>query len=178
MGNKILFYYCFLVSFFVLASGMLTSKTPESALLQIIFLPVAGYFAYTAIRGPSFPKSPLKSQSIFYALIPLLILLAIGAWSIQKNRPVPAKKEAAAQEKSATPSGTILPLASRYLVVSTDFPNNKVNIRSQASASSVIIERAIDGQKFQYTEKENGWYKIVLENNKKGYIHKELVRQL
>jgi len=51
-----------------------------------------------------------------------------------------------------------------------DTPTGWLNVRSSASRSAGVIGKVYPGEQYEFTEKKDGWYLIVFENTKAGWV--------
>ena len=84
---------------------------------------------------------------------------------------------------TSTPPLDLPPLpTSTFSIPTTGFlevaPNNIgfLNIRSLPSSKSELIRKASIGEKFNYTDIQNGWYKIILSPDQYGWVSAQYIK--
>lgn len=54
----------------------------------------------------------------------------------------------------------------------------QINIRAAASTSGKIIGKAKAGQRYEYTEKKEGWYRIAIPDHEEAWISADFVQEV
>ena len=82
-----------------------------------------------------------------------------------KKAAIEATKEATLEEKVKTETLTIL-----------DTPTGFLNVRAEPSVSGDKVGEVAPGKEYTYSEEDNGWYKILLEGEKNGWVYGDYVQ--
>jgi type II secretory pathway component PulF len=51
-----------------------------------------------------------------------------------------------------------------------------LNVRDLGSFTGIVIGRVVPGQRYEYLEENNGWYKILINQNESGWVFGEYVK--
>jgi len=91
---------------------------------------------------------------------------------IVKKKPSPSNISASINKKAEE---TAKKTSQKILFISSP-PSSYVNIRESPSTSGQIIKKAAPGEKFEYTETKDNWYKIILPEGNFGWIFGNYVK--
>lgn len=73
------------------------------------------------------------------------------------------------------PPGVVAPIGPNMLeVASTSL--GYVNIRMASSSKSELIRKALSGEQFKYTQRQDGWYQIILGPDQYGWVSAQYVK--
>ena len=149
----------------------------------------------------------MKSRIGLYCALLAAILLFVGCASVEKKDAVPAEssrsedltaKEPRPDSQSALPPSSTVTNTQSVLSPSVTKPipapetqkpekptvtylittKNGCNVRSEANGKSKVITNLKRGQKLQKLDQFEDWYNIMLPSGKKGWIHKDLVKNV
>ncbi len=181
IGKKIFFYYCiFAVIFITISTASIGLKT-GNILLLFLFLPVTLYFIKAAIKQRRNPDAhfAVKKRDIAVLMVLFFTLLGIGFSHISSTSSV--KREFKPGVVIPTHSSSIQKPINEganqtIITIETAKELSYVNVRQEATASSKIIDKAVNGQQFSSLLQKDSWYQVVLKDNKTGWISGEFVK--
>jgi hypothetical protein len=185
---KLLFYYSAIAAFLITISTIFSSQSIGPVIFATLFLPVTAYFLIEffkqirslfnpkLIEGTDLSSRPKKGEVIIITLI-FLLLLGVGVRNIFKN---------SSAESPTSPSPTQIPLV--FKTGSTQSPINIIQISiPEGSASAKIYQKpyiystllgeANDGDIYEFTASESGWYKISIASDSAGYIMAKYIKE-
>ncbi len=180
--KKIFFYYCFFIAVFITISVAIVGIQARNSLLFVLFLPVIYYFVNTLIKQKRTPHAASKKEAVIVALF-FLALLSVGFFHIVRTVSTPAKPLSFAPPKNIVKIPTPTRDAKNetknqtVITIETGKDISYANIRQDATVSAKIIDKAVNGQRFSSLRQEDGWYNIILEDGKTGWVHKRFVRE-
>ena len=67
---------------------------------------------------------------------------------------------------------------SNAIVGQVEVQQESVNIRAEANTSSDKVAFATKGTKLDYTAEQGGWYRVILQNDKVGWVKSDLVEEV
>lgn len=82
------------------------------------------------------------------------------------------EKKASEEAEIKTPSGL-----TGKIVEILDTPTGFLNVRSEASVDGDIVTKVNPGETYEYSEVENGWYKITLDDGSIGWVSGDYVEE-
>jgi len=189
---KILFYYSAIASFLITISVVLTSQTLGPVIFAILFLPVTAYFIIEFFKqmhslfspkttpGSDLGSPPKKGETIIMVVI-FLILLGVG---IRNVIVLPKNNQNSGTDQTPVPVSSPLifktqeeETKSRIVIKITD-GSPFINIRGKPTVYSEKVGEAKDGDVYEYTNLEAGWYEIKLTDGKAGYITAKYVEEV
>jgi hypothetical protein len=84
-----------------------------------------------------------------------------------KKKAEEEKKKSDEEEKDTTASGTTLEVLDNEL--------GYLNVRSEPSTTGDIIAKVNPGETYEYTDEQNSWYKITLDDGEEGWVSADYV---
>lgn len=150
----------------------------------------------SAIQIPAVWRLPWKKILIWFAVIGLAVFLGIlaiksvpGLFSLRKvefKNESPAVAPTATQEKSI--GSQLMPQSEAEMSFGTETKNPKLkilntptgwlNIRDAASFEGKTIAKVYPGEKYEYTDEQNGWYQIILKDETNGWVYEKYVQTI
>jgi Bacterial SH3 domain len=190
--SKVFLLYSAVLAVFITVSGILTLKDINSALFQLAFAPVTLYFLWAVVKEiiNLFKKDKKKSTDysvsvtgkkteVILGILAFALLLGLGIKNIffntntvsEQNKPAnvgsspegTAKSDGLVFDKNATSSA-------QKIVINISDGSSFVNLREEPTTTSKVVSTAKNGDKFDYLETVNGWYKIKLADSSIAYI--------
>ena len=164
-----------LVSLFITISGVISSQNPQQLLFQLIFIPIAIYFSYTAIETFfSKKKSPKKKEehnksALILTLVFFIVLLVNSILKISKKSTTVnnvSKKIVLTISPKPTPAS--------FVTLKNDFINDKVNVRDSSSIKGKIIGQ-MENKPYLFLKKKDSWYEIIFNGKTHGFVNEEFV---
>jgi uncharacterized protein YgiM (DUF1202 family) len=195
--KKLLLGYCSLFALFLFLSGIVSSKTPQGLIPQLVFLPVVGFFIYTLITSilqrnrakqsiehtQDEPKSPFKRSSLILILAVLLMLLSVSIINIIKKPSMPDLDNRSLSKQinnEKIKDGILLPSSKEKTSIRIigDDDTTTINIREAATISATIISKTHRDQLFSVITKSGDWYKVLLEDGRNGFINSKFASEV
>ena len=186
---KILFLYSAIASLFIAVSITLTTESFIPVIFGVLFLPVAGYFISETFKqfrsGSDNLPAPKKGEIAVMFLI-FLILLGLGVRNIYANsiptidntgRPPEASSSALIFKNTVSESPSPVSKFPKLKVTISD-GSESINIRAKATIYSDKVGTTKDGDIFEYTQKENGWYQIKMTDGSTGFLSPLYVKEI
>jgi len=105
-----------------------------------------------------------------------------------ENKETPAAAPTAPQEKSIGSKLTPETSENAKMSFGTETQNPKLkilntptgwlNVRDDASLDGKAIGKVYPGQEYEYTDKQSGWYKIILSDGTSGWVYEKYVQTI
>lgn len=162
-------------------SGVLNSEDWSMLLFQLLFLPVTFYFCFQLLirtlgrRNQKNANNPASYQRSTATIVAIVFLLLLTVAIIKVNKPKPAVSKPK-PNPTKTAKFTPKPTPVFHVVIKNQDFQEPINIYQNATSSSEIVGTANTSSKYQLVSEQNNWYKIVLNNNLKGFINKQFVK--
>lgn len=186
--TRILFIYCLVVTFLFFAGGILTAKSVEAFAFQLLFLPMAFYFAYTAGRSLGSKEYRINmidlsvswnKKRFLFTIILFAALTIIGASKVNSNsKPedqgliFSRNKDSALIFKSTNSEKKEESTLPSFIAIGDDY--DTVNIRVGPSLDNEILGKYVGGTKLEVLDKKDDWYQVKTEEGE-GWIHSDFV---
>jgi uncharacterized protein YgiM (DUF1202 family) len=171
--QKILFYYCVVISLLITVSGVLSSQTTTQLLMQLIFLPVTIYFCYTFLvqfLEKSTTKKEMKASrfSLVITAIFFLLLFTLSMVKLIKS-PQLVKKI----PDKIIPTQSLKPTPILYIQLKKEFSQDKINVREKPTKDAKIIGQ-MENKLYRLIASQSGWIEIEF-NQTKGFVSDQFV---
>jgi len=174
LPGYILFFYSSIFS--IVFFGLNGYKAmAENRIEFLIFLaPLPLYFIYSFFAIIKNPRQvnyiPNNKMGFGGAGLVLLILIGISLLNLNSN------SNAASTNNEHVQSPVIFKSQAydkRALKIILDEEQDSVEIKKWPSDDSEVMEKAFGENKYYYVLKQDGWYKIILNNNQFGWINEQ-----
>ena len=187
ISQKIFFVYCAILALFISISGILNITTIESALFQLVFLPVPLYFLGSIIRyliqGRKQKKKkdkknlPLgsgfslgKGRGVLVVII-FLFLVAISAKRILTINNTPT--EAEPEREGVNINEYIIKEPQKFVIIKSDDASSEINVREESSTTSKILGKVVVDEKYEYVSENENWFEIIFDKELTGWVYKD-----
>lgn len=174
-ANKALFAYSTLFSFFILISGILSSTQSSHLFLQIAFIPVPLYLIIKLVNGSFNQSAQVSSWNLGVSLVLLAPLLIIGFLGARSKRFVHTQRD---ETPLIINTQSAVPMPATQTIEVNIAKDSFLNLRSEPNTQSSVAGQAYKGDRFESTEKDGDWYKIILENGGFAYIQENYVYEI
>lgn len=180
---KLLFYYSAVASFLITVSTIFTSYTLGPVIFATLFLPVTAYFIiefFRKVRGEEADATVRsKKGEVIFIILTFLVLLGLGFRNIYNSKQVVTQtlpeQSAAPLVFKTQPSPT--PTTSTTITIDIIDGSTSINIREKPTIYSDKVGEAKNGDVFEYTKKEMGWYEIRMDTGLIGFISAKYARE-
>lgn len=191
--SKFLLYYSTLSALFLTLSGFLSVKHIENASFQLIFLPVTMFlFLETSknlksslrkedsTQNKESIKNTTSWKKYIVFIVVFIILLGIGI----NNIFISSKGNKAQNTPTdATQSSTPIIFEGEKKIINIKAKqdikeNEQIEIKEEPLFGSKTLDTIKEEKEYEVEENLEDWYKIKLENDSFGYVHKNLVEVL
>ncbi|MBU0572679.1 SH3 domain-containing protein [Patescibacteria group bacterium] len=187
ISQKIFFVYCAILALFISISGILNITSIETALLQLVFLPVPIYFLVSIGRYLIQNKNRKKTKNkeglplgsgfslgkgrVVFVVIIFLLLLATSARRILTTNKTPA--EAEPQKEGVNINEYIVEEPKKFVLIRSDDASSEINVREESSTASEILGKVVVNEKYEYVSENENWFEIVFDEELTGWVHKD-----
>lgn len=156
-------------------SGFLTTAG-ENLLFQLLFLPVTAYLLYASFQ--TLKKGQLevvlsqKKTGLFFFFLLFFVLSLIAINNLRHSGE--KTPSSTSQEEMVLPPSSPQPTlkTERKVIITTENPNDKVNLREAPSTDAKVIARVGQDEKFILIQEEGDWYQVKLEDSF-GYLFRK-----
>jgi uncharacterized protein YgiM (DUF1202 family) len=83
--------------------------------------------------------------------------------------PTPEATESQDLEPTVSPKPTTYPQVSKKIKI-IDTETGYLNVRAEPDTTSLILEKVISNEEYEYTEEKDDWYKILLKSGNEGWV--------
>ena len=187
ISQKIFFVYCTILALFISISGILNITGIETALFQLVFLPVPLYFLVSIIRYLIQSKKQKKKKDkkglplgsgfslgkgrVVFVVILFLLLLATSARKILTTDNTPSEPEP--QKEGVNINEYIVKEAEKFVLVISEDASSEINVRKESSTASDILGKVIVDEKYKYVSENEDWFEIVFDEELTGWVYKD-----
>jgi hypothetical protein len=153
----------------------------------------------SSLAMPRIWRLPWKKILIWLVMIGLVVILGIVAvkfvpgWIGSKeikfeNKEMPASSPTAPKENSI--GSQLVPPTQENAKTSfgneTSNPKLKIldtstgwlNVRDGSSLEGKVITKVYPGEEYEYTDKQNGWYQIILKDETSGWVYEKYIQTI
>lgn len=81
-------------------------------------------------------------------------------------------------ESAAPVAENNLPPVALYRLEILNTETGYLNVRSEASTKSELVGKALPGETYEYSLKQGGWYQIILNDGKQGWVSGKYAKPL
>src|SRR5260221_11567215 len=176
--EKIFFFYSLTgITIFIISFGIFLPR-PINLVTGILMLPIVLYF-WIRVTNPEKTNPTYWSYRFIFILF-ALIFLGIGAYYLALRNPAPISKSTNKTESviNATAVPVITPgnTTTDLIIPKVKLIGNKsVDIHETSNDASKVVGTMLPGQAYLYTDKQSGWYKIMLGSSTFGWVDGTLV---
>jgi len=187
ISQKIFFVYCAILALFISTSGILNITGIETALFQLVFLPVPIYFLVSIIKYLIQNKKRKKTKNkkdiplgsgfslgkgrVVFVVVLFLLLLATSARRILTTNNTPA--EAEPQREGVNISEYIVEDSKKFVLIVSEDASSEINVRKKSSTASEILGKVSVDEQYEYVSENEGWFEIIFEEEVTGWVHKD-----
>ena len=174
--TKLLLAYSLLLSAGITLVGIVTSRSTQTLLTPLLFVPVVLFLLLTAVKKSDFEAIEKRQKEFAVFALLFVVLLFFGVSSVYGSKKEAANKDTSLQSKpiifsqekkqvKPTPSLTVTLTKKTYL-----------DIKSKPDDGSQSIAKVYDGEILVYVSKTDSWYEVVLSEDQSGFIKENNVK--
>ncbi len=189
----------------MMAGGM-TGRTAMGAILNSGVVSQNRFENVAPTRNQTYPaKIPWRKIFTWFAVTAVIVAISFSAYTygpkiFSKKNDASLKMEASvasllgpASSKDKSSIGTqlkqneqnqvsaVAPIGegeTEQKLIITKTPTGWLNVRSDSKPDASIVGKVYPGEKYLYTDSENSWYKIILNDKKEGWVLGQFVELL